>query len=445
MTRLAVWSPLPPARSGIADYVLETLPGLTERFEVEAVVDRPELVQLPDGLARRVRVCRPADSRADLDLYHVGNSPEHAYVYRAALARPGIVVLHEWNLHHLILLETVERGDVTAYLREMRREHGQIGSFVARQVSRALGGEMLPALYPLNLRLLDTCLAVVALTRTIADRARRVLGERPVLQLPHHLALPLQPLPSRAEARRALGLPLDAEIITAPGLATRAKGLDSVVRAVADLARAHPRLLLVVAGPEDPRLPLEAWVRAAGLGARVVRTGRLAMDDFVRHLVAADVVAALRFPSYGEVSGALVRALGVGRPVLVTAGTPPAEELPAGLVVPVDPGVREVTALTALLRLLLEDVHLREALGRAAREYVVTRHDLGLTIDALAGFVADVLRARDALARRVPVDTLRKEGLVAFLLDEVRWYARSVDVPLDVVRPHAAALLGEPS
>jgi len=42
-------------------------------------------------------------------------------------------------------------------------------------------------------------------------------------------------------------------------------------------------------------------------------------------LAAADVVLALRFPSFGEMSGALVRAMGVGRPVLVTDGTPPAD------------------------------------------------------------------------------------------------------------------------
>ena len=69
---------------------------------------------------------------ASLHVYHLGNSPPHAYVYRAALATPGVAVLHEWSLHHLVLHETVERGDVWAYLREMRRAHGEAGTFVAR-------------------------------------------------------------------------------------------------------------------------------------------------------------------------------------------------------------------------------------------------------------------------------------------------------------------------
>jgi hypothetical protein len=100
-------------------------------------------------------------------------------------------------------------------------------------------------------------------------------------------------------------------------------------------------LRLVVAGGVDPRLPLDAWAREAGVGGALIVTGRIDLADFVRHLVAADVVLALRFPTHGEMSGALVRALGVGRPILVTAGTPASEELPEGVVVPVDPGVHE--------------------------------------------------------------------------------------------------------
>src|SRR5262249_51536081 len=91
-------------------------------------------------------------------------------------------------------------------------------------------------------------------------------------------------------------------------------------------------------GRAAPALPLLEWSRAAGLGDGLLVTGALDLPSFVRHLVAADVVLALRFPTYGEISGALVRALGVGRPVLVTGGTPAAEEFPDGVVVPVDPG-----------------------------------------------------------------------------------------------------------
>jgi glycosyltransferase involved in cell wall biosynthesis len=436
--RLAVWSPLPPSASGIADYVAEQLPELARRFDVTAVVEDPSAVDR--AVAEQVALTTAQDMpAADLDVYHVGNSPPHAYVYRAALQRPGVLALHEWSVHHLVLRETVERGDRAAYLREMRRCHGEAGTFVGRQVARALGGDLLPALYAVNDRLLESSLAVVGLSRHVAERARLRLPGRPVLHLPHHLALPLAPLPSRAEARRTLGLPAGAAIVTAPGLATASKRLDVAVQAVARLRASRPDLRLVVAGAVEERLPLAEWAAGSGLGEGLLVTGRLSLDDFVRHLVAADVVLALRFPSHGEISGAMVRSLGVGRPVLVTAGTPGAEEFPEGVVVPVDPGPQEAQQLEALLGHLLEAHGLRESIGRLARGHIAEHHDLSRTTAQLAAFFDDVHQRLESLRRLVPKTPA--DGLLGYLLDEVR--AGTLDLGLAGIPHGVEPLLAE--
>ena len=177
MTRpaVAVWSPLPPSPSGIADYVAEQLPALMRHADVRAISREPDVsakrtVVDERGGASARRAEDAGAVTAELDVYHVGNSPAHAWVYRAALRRPGVVVLHDWSLHQLVLCETVERGDVSSYLREMRRAHGETGSFVGRQVARALGGTLLPALYPVNERLLEGALGIVALSQSTAAR-----------------------------------------------------------------------------------------------------------------------------------------------------------------------------------------------------------------------------------------------------------------------------------
>jgi len=420
--RLAVWSPLPPSSSGIADYVAESLPLLARRFDVEAVVEDPATVDRSrlSGIPLHAAAAAPD---TDLHVYHLGNSPAHAYVYQAARSRPGVVVLHEWSLHHLVLRETVERGDKSSYLRDMRHAHGEAGTFIARQVARGLGGDCWTALFPLNDRVLESALAVVGLTDYVASRARLRLPGRPVLHLPHHVAFPFPSLPGRGEARRDLGLPGEALLVTAPGLATAAKRLDVAVDVVARLRARWPELRLVVAGRVDPLLPLEAWSRAAGLGEGLVLTGGLDLPSFVRHLAAADVVLALRFPSYGEISGALVRALGVGRPALVTGGTPAAEEFPEGIVVPVDPGPAEGEELEALLARLLEDANLRETIGRLARDHVERHHDLAATVERLAGFLEGVAAQKASLAPAVAAESVPEGGLRGYLLDELRWTA----------------------
>jgi glycosyltransferase involved in cell wall biosynthesis len=424
--RLSIWSPLPPAPSGVADYVAEALPALAARAELTLVVPDPAAVA-PE-IARRYVLRRPDEAvSADLDLYHLGNSPPHAYVYRAALERPGVVFLHDFSLHHLVLRETLGRGDRSAYLREMRRAYGDVGSFVGSQVARGLGGHLLPARYPLNERVLEASLGVVGLSEHVRARAaERLPPGWPVLHLPHHLALPLAPLPSRAEARRALGLPEDALILTAPGLATASKRLDLAIRTLGRLRAAFSPLRLVVAGGVDPELPLETWCRSAGVRDAVLLTGALALDDFVRHLCAADVVLSLRFPSHGEMSGALVRALGVGRPVLVTAGTPAAEEFPEGVVVPLDPGPAEEAELLALLSRLLGDASLRERLGRVARAYVHERHDLEATVARLCAFLEQVLSGKAGALRAIAQRALPPGSLLEYLSHEARWCAQEL-------------------
>jgi len=436
--RLAVWSPLPPSPSGIADYVAETLPALARRFDVVAVVEDPGAVSaaVRDVVAVAGAVAPP---EADLHVHHLGNSPAHAFVYRAARARPGVVVLHDWSLHHLVLRETVERGAVSSYLREMRRAYGETGTFVGRQVARALGGDLLPALFPLNESVLEGSLGVVSLSAQTAARVARRLPGRPRLHLRHHLSLPIDPPPSRAESRQALGLPADAFVVAAPGLATASKRLDAAVRVMARLRADHPEALLVVAGAADPRLPLLRWAEDAGLGPGLRVTGRLDLVDFERHLAAADVVLALRFPSHGEMSGAVVRALGVGRPVLVTAGSAAADEFPEGVVVPVDPGPREEAELEAFLRRLRADRSLREAIGTLASVHVRAGHGLEATVETLSGFLRGVEASQAETLAAIAADRADEGGLLGYFMEEVRWGAR--DLGLADLRLGLAPLL----
>jgi hypothetical protein len=94
--RLRVWSPDPEES---APYLAEILPPLWQHAEIQ----------------------QADDEGADLDLYSIGDGPSFVRPYRAALRRPGVLLLQEWNLHALVRAETRDRGGVKAYLREMRR------------------------------------------------------------------------------------------------------------------------------------------------------------------------------------------------------------------------------------------------------------------------------------------------------------------------------------
>ena len=94
--RIALFSPLPPAKSGIADYSAALMEPLGRLAQVET------FDATPSGFD-------PA--RYDVCLYQLGNNPFHTFAYQAALGNPGVIVLHEANLHHLVADLTIRRGD----------------------------------------------------------------------------------------------------------------------------------------------------------------------------------------------------------------------------------------------------------------------------------------------------------------------------------------------
>lgn len=138
--------------------------------------------KLPDGVSLEAVDAAPA-APADLDIYHVADHPEHAFVYRALLQRPGLVVLDDFSLHGLVYSETAGRGDVAGYLRAARRWGGARGAFLARQVLRGVGGELV-SLFALNDGVLEAALGIAATSEPLRAALERRLRDRPLVLLP---------------------------------------------------------------------------------------------------------------------------------------------------------------------------------------------------------------------------------------------------------------------
>ena len=78
---------------------------------------------------------RRAPRGCDVALYHVGNNPDaHGWIVEAFRKRPGIVVLHDVVLHHLVAGMTVGRGQPDGYLDAMQRDSGVVGRLLAHGV-----------------------------------------------------------------------------------------------------------------------------------------------------------------------------------------------------------------------------------------------------------------------------------------------------------------------
>jgi glycosyltransferase involved in cell wall biosynthesis len=363
--RVAYVSPLPPETSGVADYSALLLPALRERLDIDTVRRGR---RLPRG--------------ADLVLYHVGNDVDaHGWIVRLLDRRRGIVVLHDFVLHHLMAGLTVGRGDGDAYLRLLEADAGITGRLLGHGV---LDGSI-PSLWetrPQDFPLVDSVFAradgiiVHSSYVTRAVRLRRYSG--PIWQIPHPAWDPPNarriPLPSRERV-----------VISCFGHLNASKRVPQLLEAASRLRSAGHGVLLLLVGAAAPGMELEQRAARVGLepGRDLLLLGRVGEDRLWDLIHASDVCVNLRAPTMGETSGIAIRALSAGKP-LVVSNHGWFAELPDDVAAKVPVDGWEVDVLTAVLDRLCADAPLRERLGRAGREYARKAHGLDAVADLYA-------------------------------------------------------------
>jgi glycosyltransferase involved in cell wall biosynthesis len=414
--RLDLVSPLPPVRSGIADYSLDLVPHLAALAHVRLIrlpgqpVDPKVAAAWPLVEAGELGALgtSPADP-ARLPLYQMGNNRHHEGVQELAMRHPGVLTLHDVVLHHLLLDVTLGRGDFYGYRERLERDHGWIGEAVA--VAKRWGAYGTAPIFalPAHRTLLRRQRGVLVHSEWAAAVVREDDPELRVRAVP--MGVPLPPGASREAGlalRRRFGLPDDAPVLGSFGFQTPIKRTVLGVRALAapGLERAH----LLVVGEEAPGTGLLEAAHRAGVAARVHVTGYLPFADFASAIAAADLCLNLRYPTAGETSASLLRVMAAGRAAVVSdyaqfAELPDAIAIKMPLAPPrerdggwPEPAPREADAaaeagevaeLAARLASLLAEPQRLRAMGEAAREHVRRHHDPRRAAAAVADACAE--------------------------------------------------------
>ena len=359
--KLALFTPIPPERSGIADYSALLLPELERRSELTVV--------------RRGSKRPPRGS--DLAVYHVGNNPEvHGWIVEALRRTPGAVVLHDFVLHHLVSGITLARGDSRGYLDALERD----GGLAARLLGYAVMEKRIPPLWenravdlPLTAAVLDYARGVVVHSRYVAERVRATGFAGPVFVVPH----PAWPVPDGAAAD-VTGDPL----IAAFGNLNESKRVPQLLEAFARLRAMRPAARLLLVGAESPNFDVGRYLQRLGLdGSGVEVTGYVDEARLWALMAAADVHVNLRSPTMGETSGTAIRALSLGKP-LVVSNLGWFAELPDDVALKVAVDDSELETLTAALELLATRPDVRESMGANARRLATTEHEVSAVAEA---------------------------------------------------------------
>ena len=345
----------------------------------------------------------------DHAVFNVGNDAVSlGRIHRLALARPGVVILHDVVLHPALAAEAFEGADgAAAYAALVAEQHG-IPGLATLAASGVLARPPRPAFLPWEsghvtaLPLVGPFVAgaaAVVVHSAFAAARIRPLTRAPLLTL----GLPFDQKPSLSDAELAAWAAAtrgaERPLVVAFGGIARGKCLDLLVRA---LALAPPTLRLLIAGrPAEPGLPedLRALAAQLGLGARVAVETAVSVGRLQQIKREADILVNLRHPNTEGASGSLFEMLDAGKPVILHPSGCYAE-VPEGAALRVG-SLSDPAELAAALAALAADPARRIALGAAGR--AVARRLSG------GGYIGQLLDFLDAEGPTIR----RRQGLHA--------------------------------
>jgi len=382
--KIALFTPWPPQKSGIADYAYSLANGLLAHgLSVEVYTGAATPAALPNCKVHSCNGTGPAPDLSDaFPVFQLGNNfTYHAFQPRLLARLGGLVHLHDPVLHHLHVDRTLAAGGVGGYWEDLRFWYGPDVAADCQRL-RTLGAPPWTNAAVTAVPLFEPYLQFADAVLVHSQGAARRIGERmpdlPIYRLPQ--CYPISP----SIRPRVIGdRPLKLGVF---GWIEPYKRLDRVLAAMATLRDRGQEMELELCGPTGATMTaLAADIAALGLGGSVHVRGHLERSAFLAAIAAVDVCINLRDPSMGETSAVVTQAMQLGTPVIVT-DTGWYAELPE-CVLKVPSGESASAALVALLARLDANRDEIGALAEATRSYASSHLDFETMIGDYAGIL----------------------------------------------------------
>jgi len=439
--RMAYVSPIPPARSGIADYSAELIPELARYYELDLVVpDSFDTSAVEPGLRRQAKRIVSAGQfaeghrRYDRVLYHFGNSDHHTHMFGLLSQVPGVVVLHDYFLSGILSYWEHHLNASHVWSQALYHSHGY---HALTELTQPGAFERTMWTYPSNRDVIDNAIGVIVHSENSRRLARQWVGPGgdSNFRLIPHLRVPEQDLDRKA-ARARLGFGDDDIIICSFGIMAPTKHLRAILDGwLATLASEDKRVHLVFVGQNDAGdygRSIAEKIANSGKADRIRITGWTDMAEFRDYLRAADLAVQLRTLSRGETSGTILDCMNFGVPIIVNANGSMAD-IPADCAVMLDDAF-EQSELIAAIDTLVSQPETRLALGQRGRQLIESDHDpvqCGLLYHQAIEHFVDKSRCdplavadqiRDRFGSELPIEDRQ------FIADSLDWNAPKENV-----------------
>ena len=406
--KLAYVSPLPPERSGIADYSAELLPELTRYYDIELIVSQS---QVSDTWINACLPIRSIDWFAnhsdhyDRIVYHIGNSPFHRYMFELLISFPGVVVLHDFFLSGVKAYLDLNELVPSMWTHELYSSHGYYSVWERFHIQDL---ENIISKYPCNFSIIKKAIGII----THSEYSAQLAHDWYDLELNDFWKIiPLLRAPiketDKMTARVKLGLSKDDFIVCCFGMIAPTKLNCNLMRAWQSSKLAndiHCQLIFVGEKHDgDYGKKLEDIIQKNSLRNSIILTGWVDAETFRLYLASADIAVQLRTNSRGETSAAILDCMNFGLPTIVNANGSIAE-LPRDSVWMLPDDFNDSELIEAL-ETLWQDTNKRQALGERARMVVMEQHSPRICAEkyaqAIESFYAGIHTGTKALINKL--------------------------------------------
>jgi glycosyltransferase involved in cell wall biosynthesis len=425
--RIAWFSPLPPQPSGISEYSLGIVRSLVNYCDLdlwtEGEVHRDIL---PVRSVYRYDLMPMADVLSKLKeynavVYNMGNNHlYHSHMYEILDSFPGIVILHDYVMHHFFLGYYRERKkSMESYFNLIRAYYGIEGEReVVESLKKGKGVHEDDRVlsYPLCEPIILRSLGLVVHTEFARSRIE------PFALCPTSLIR--HPLLSLEVKEEDFYFEKEKFYIFIGGEITPNKLVDRIITAFARyprLSELKSRIRILVVGP-DRTGRLESLIKEHRLEDIFIYLGHREEHLFNFYISNANMCINLRYPTMGESSGVLIRCLQFGKPTIVTrVGF--YDEIPDEAVIKIPYG-RE-SEIPKIVEDYIRNPYYEEV-GIRGKSYVYKEHSLEKyiiklieLIDKSKAFLPYNLLTRDCLDILKKISHCPRGGYKMRIIDEV--------------------------
>jgi len=375
--KLAYLSPIPPERSGIADYSAELLPELSRYYDIE-VINNQDICSDPyikaNFAIRSLAWFKHHAEQFDRILYQFGNSPFHEHMFDLINDFPGVIILHDFFLSSIQAYRENSGLTPNAWVESLYHSHGY-NAVKERYHTKNITDIILK--YPCNFEVLRHTHGIISHSQYSKQLSQHWYGKN---FFEHWEIVPLLRKQSiiikKSIARHTLGLQDDDFIVCSFGMIDSTKLNHRLLKAWIDssLAMEQNCKLIFVGqnhGGEYGQRLLEDIIKN-GNQDHICITGWVDTETYIQYLSTADMAVQLRTDSRGETSAAVLDCMNYSLPTIINAHGS-MNEISCSAVMQITDEF-ENHELTDALESLWKDSKLRHKMGKRAQKIIQNQH-----------------------------------------------------------------------